>query len=178
VLLGARWTPIVPALKILSIAAPLRYLLNMQSSWLDAIGELAIRTKVVACSFALKAIAMLYALEHNFTLESMLIAIILPDLLWQLTYIFVLDRRTSLKFTEFSRLIIAFALNGVTTAFFMTALTYALRTSGCGAATILILQSIASVVLLLGSMLLAMRYGRHGLERHHFQKIPYIGRII
>jgi O-antigen/teichoic acid export membrane protein len=176
VLFGERWQATIPLLRVFAVVVPVRYLLNMQSAWLDAASALRPRTITILACFAVKLSALPIALHYQFTLVELVAALVAPDVLWQLAYLVVMPRATSADVAMLAGAYGVFAAVAAVVAAAIAALTWQL--AGHSALALLIAQVCAGGILVLGSVIAVVRRGVLGVRAQTFASLPVVGRLI
>jgi lipopolysaccharide exporter len=176
VLFGPRWTATVPLLRVFAVVVPFRYLLNMQSAWLDAVGALRPRTITIIGCFAVKLATLPIALHYQLTLVELVAALVAPDVLWQVAYFAVMPHATSLSMRMLTGAYAVFLVVAVAVAAGITALTWQL--GAWTALPTLVLQVCAGGLLVMVAVLVAVRRGLLGVRAETFVSLPVIGRLV
>lgn len=175
VMLGPGWEGAIPVLRVLSIAVPCRYLVNLQSAWLDAVGALRPRTATILGCGALKAIAFVLAIHYEMALPVLLALIILPDVAWQLAYSGILPRVTTVHRRVLLAANLLFLTNAVFVGMCVSAVTWELRGVGWSPYPTLVMQVGLGVALAATTMTLVVRSRMLGLRPEQFGGIPLFG---
>ena len=178
VLYGPKWIAIIPLVRIFAIAVPLRYLVNLQTSWLDALGVLRPRTITIAVCFIVKLAALPIALHYHFTLAELVALLIVPDFLWQLIYIAILPLFTSTVHRVLVNSYLVFAANALVVGGSVRALTWQAHALGLSSITTFIMQVCSGGLLVACVMLLLVRTGLLGMRRDALVGLPLIGRFV
>jgi lipopolysaccharide exporter len=147
VMFGPKWTATIPIIRVFAIAVPFRYLVNMQSAWLDARGALRVRNLAILGCLALKLAALAIAIVRDAGLVELLVLAIVPDLVWQLIYLVVVPAATSITHRALQLAYLAFAANAAIVAVAETAVTAQLRALDWPALPILAVQVALGVTL-------------------------------
>jgi O-antigen/teichoic acid export membrane protein len=176
VLFGPRWAPTIPLLRVFAVVVPFRYLLNMQSAWLDAAGALRPRTVAIIACFAVKLAILAVALIAPLGLVELTAALIAPDVLWQAAYLVVMPRATSATAGGLAAAYGVFAVVAAGVAAAIAALTWQL--AAWQALPMLIAQTVAGGLLVVSAMLAAVQLGVLGVRADAFASFPVIGRLI
>ena len=176
VLLGARWLDTVPLVRVFAIAVPFRYLLNMQSSWLDAVGALRPRTITIIACTVLKLAALPFAIYRGFSLVELVIVFVAPDLLWQLAYLSIMPRATSVTARMLVGAYAVFTVVAAAVAAGIAALTWLV--AAWPALTTLVVQIAAGGLLVGLAAIIAVRRELLGVRVATFGSLPLIGRLV
>lgn len=176
VLFGAKWITIVPLLRVFAVVVPIRYLLNMQSAWLDAVGALRPRTITILGCFAVKLATIPAALHYHFSLAQLVAALVAPDVIWQVAYLWVVPLATSATTRMLARAYAVFLAVAALVAACIAALTWQL--AGAGAIVTLVAQVAAGGLLVGGAMIGAVRQGLLGIRAETFTSFPVVGRLV
>jgi len=176
VLFGARWATIVPLIRVFAVIVPVRYLLNMQSAWLDAVGALRPRTIAILACFAIKLASLPIALHLHFTLVQIVATLVAPDLLWQLAYFIVMPGATHATARTLAGAYAVFVAVAAGVAAAIAALTWQLR--AWTAPPTLVLQVCAGGLLVAGAVIAAVRGRLLGMRAETFVSVPVVGRLV
>lgn len=176
VVLGPRWEATVPLLRVFAVVVPFRYLLNMQSAWLDAVGALRPRTITIVTCFAVKLASLPIALHYQVTLVELVAVLAAPDVLWQLAYFGVMPRATSATVRMLTGAYAVFLAVAAVVAAGIAALTSQL--GAWTALSALVLQICAGGALVIVAVIVAVRRGLLGVRPETFVSLPVVGRLV
>lgn len=111
VLLGEHWKGAIPLVQLLAIAVPIRYLLSLESAYLDALGKLSVRRRIVGVCLMAKLLLVL--IGGHVELTWFLVLMIVADIAWQLSYVVTIGYRTSVGHRDMVSALVLFLGNGV-----------------------------------------------------------------
>lgn len=176
VLFGPRWKATIPLLRVFAVVVPFRYLLNMQSAWLDAVGALRPRTITIVGCFAVKLATLPIAWHYQLTLIELVAALVAPDVLWQVAYFAVMPRATSATVGMLAGAYAAFLAVAAVVAAAVAAVTWQL--GGWTALPTLVLQVCTGGILVMVAVIVAVGCGLVGVRAEMFASLPVIGRLV
>jgi lipopolysaccharide exporter len=176
VVLGPGWAPTIPLLQLFAIAIPFRYLLNMQSAWMDALGALRPRTATLGVCLALKLGGMFLVLAHGGDLVELLVAIVAVDVIWQAIYVVLLPLVSAAPRRMLLTAYLAFALTAAIVAGCEYTFTRVAHAAGWSAVTTLAGQVSLGGVLVVIAILVAVRTRLLGIRPEVFAGLPFVGR--
>lgn len=176
VMFGPRWEATVPLLRVFAVVVPFRYLLNMQSAWLDAVGALRPRTITILACFAVKLATLPIALHYQVTLVEMVAALAAPDVLWQLAYFVVMPSATSATARTLAAAYAVFLAVAAVVAAGIAALTSQL--GAWAAVPALVVQICAGGALVIAAVIVTVRRGLLGVRAETFASLPLVGRLV
>jgi O-antigen/teichoic acid export membrane protein len=176
VLFGPRWEATVPLLRVFAVVVPFRYLLNMQSAWLDAVGALRPRTITIVGCFAVKLVTLPIALHYQLTLVELVAALVAPDVLWQAAYFVVMPRATSATVRLLGGAYAVFLAVAAVTAAVVAAVTW--RLGGWGVAATLTAQVCIGGLLVVVAVIVVVGRGVLGVRAETLVSVPVIGRLV
>jgi lipopolysaccharide exporter len=176
VLFGPRWEATIPLLRVFAVVVPFRYLLNMQSAWLDAVGALRPRTITIVACFAVKLVILPVAWHHELSLVELVAALVAPDVLWQAAYFAVMPRATSVTARTLAGAYAVFAAVAAVVAAAIAALTWQL--TAWPAPAVLVAQICAGGLLVAVAIVLAVGRQLLGVRAETFVSFPIIGRLV
>jgi O-antigen/teichoic acid export membrane protein len=176
VLFGPRWEATVPLLRVFAVVVPFRYLINMQSAWLDAVGALRPRTITIVGCFVVKLAAVPIALHYQLSLVELVAVLVAADVLWQVAYFAVMPRATSATARMIARAYAVFLAVAAVVAAVIATLTAQL--GAWTALPTLGLQVGTGGVLVVVAVVVAVRRGLLGVRAEAFVSLPVIGRLV
>ena len=176
VLFGPRWEATVPLLRVFAVVVPFRYLLNMQSAWLDAVGALRPRTITIVGCFAVKLATLPIALHYQLTLVELVAVLVAPDALWQLGYFVVMPRATSMTVRMLASAYAIFLTVAAVIAAAVAVLTWQL--GAWAALPTLVAQVCTGGLLVVVAALIVVGRGLLGVRAETFVSLPIIGRLV
>lgn len=177
VLLGARWLPAVPVIQVLAIAVPVRYLFNIQSAALDAVGALKARTTAAVACLLVKTTLAIVALTMHASVQWLLAAIIVPDVLWQLYYLHAMPRHTSVVRKVLVQAYGVFAGTAALCVAAIAGLTAFAHAMGARTSVTFAAELVTGGLVVVVASLIVTRFGLLGLRADTLRALPLFGRL-
>lgn len=178
VMFGRGWEATVPLMRIFALVIPVRYLLNLQSAWLDARGALAVRTRIVGICVVVKAVGIGAAIYLRCSLSTVVLVGILPDFLWQVAYLWTVPQCTSLPIRKLLTCYAVFLVEAVAVGLVVHAVTSLALHEVAPRLLTLAIQIVAGGTTVAVAMFLAVRSRVVDIRGDLLSELPVIGRVL
>lgn len=176
VMFGPDWQAMTPILRLLALAVPFRYLINLQSSWLDASGHLRPRTLTIVGCLVIKGTGLGLALHYSLELDYFLWLAILPDICWYAAYVFVLPALTSASRRSLLAANAVFLVNAVVVGGCVEIASSQLRAASANALFVVVIQVALGGALAFAAIAFTARHRLLGIRAEVVGHLPVIGR--